>query len=174
MSPWSSRLPYYHTAGCHGSRADECAGGFAMPGSGWGAASARVAGPLQGLDEARHRGRQALAAPVDDGDGADEPRDGELDGGERPDLDLLQHRGPRQDADAGGDPDGLLDGLHVVELHDHGHAHAVLLEGAVDGSAHGEVVVEGHEGLAVEVGGGPPPPARPPPGPAGPPPPPAR
>src|SRR3990172_12584653 len=128
MSPWSFRLPYYHTAGCHGPRADEGAGGFAMPGSGWGAAGARVVGLLQKLDEARHRGRQALAAPGGDGDGAHEPPDGERDGGERPDLHLLQHGGPRQDADAGGDPDGLLDGLHVVELHDDVHTHAVLLD----------------------------------------------
>ncbi len=59
----------------------------------------------------------------------------------------------RQDADAGGDDDGLLDRLDVVELHDDVGAGAVLPQRPVDGLADRQRPVEGDEALTVEVGG---------------------
>src|SRR5215831_10863889 len=93
------------------------------------------------LDEAGHRRSHPLAAASDDPDGAHEPGKLDRQGHERPHPDFLQDRRPRQDAHARVDPDGLLDGLDVVELHHDVDPHPRLLQGAVDSAADGEVGV---------------------------------
>ena len=91
-------------------------------------------------------------APVDDGHRTHEARQRQLHRREGLDLALLLDRGRGQDADAGRDADGLLDGLDIVELHRHVHLDPVLLERPVDGAPDRQVMVEGHEPRAVEVG----------------------
>ncbi len=109
-----------------------------------------------GEEEVQERlrgGVEFLAAAVQDSHGTVQVRGMEFDGDQTALGDLRLHGAGGEDADAGAQRHGLLDGLDIVEVHGEVHRGAVGAEEFVELAADGEIFVEADKILAVECGG---------------------
>ena len=66
-------------------------------------------------------------------------------------LDLIGHRVPWKDCDAGIDFQGSLDGFNIVEFHDDGNFNTSSTQDFVGGLSGGNVFLEGNEILPTQV-----------------------
>src|SRR4051794_26847894 len=88
---------------------------------------------------------------MDDRQGASRPTVAEPDGPECPRLDLAQDRRRRQDRHAGGNLDGSLDRLDIVEFEGHPNVNAMLAEEPIDRPSNRQPAFKADKGLAVEL-----------------------